>query len=429
MSGPRPAGARLKPALFALAVVACGAALAACGSSSSTSTTSTTAASSAASSAATSASSSAQAATGSPINVAIISFKIPGIDELTPITAGAEGAASVINSEGGFGGHPVHIITCNSMLAPGPATICAHSTIAQHPITMMGCELGWSVSGLPIYTAAKVPSLNCLNNPQDFASKWDFGLNNGEAGDNAGVVEYLCSLKSVHRVVTMATAAPSTTAIEDDVVTPLLKQCGISNDVIYVPPTVVDLTPDVQKALQSHPQAVLGNIQNAQVPQMFTEFEQNGIPASRITSSDVDYTAAMLKAAPQMKGGIDAAEFDPWTDTSNPSVAQYDQVMSKRGSPDYRDPSVEWGWSLMMWVYQSAKAIGFSNVSGAALQHYWSTVNGVAIPLSLTWTNPGPAAAQAVKQPSELVLQWTGTAFVPVPGGSNGWFDGLVKLQ
>jgi hypothetical protein len=185
----------------------------------------------------------------------------------------------------------------------------------------------------------------------------------------------------------------------------------------------VDITPYVQKAVGYHPQFILGNIQTAQVPQMFTLFEQNGVPAGDISASDVAYTAAILEKAPQMKGGLSVAEFNPWTMTNLPDVAAYVNAM-KSGSVDYRDPSVEWGWALAMWVYNASKAVGFDKLTGATLASYLRTAVHQPIPLSRTW-GPGPTTAPQVKQPYARMLIWNGSTFTPVSGGDQGWFTGL----
>ncbi len=429
MTGPNQSwGGRRRPraALAALAVGACAIALAACGSSSSSTTTSSAATSSAATSSAatSSAASSSGAPSGSPVKVAMITFKVPGEDQLTPMTAGADAAIKVINGEGGFGGHPVQLITCNSMLSPGPALDCAHSTVTQHPIAMIGCELAWSLGGLRVYTAANVPSLNCLNTQADFSSNWSFGMNPGASGDDAATIAYACSLPDVKTIADVTIALPAEIAVYNANVAPVAKACGKTPILTTVPTNVVDITPYVAKTMQSKPQFILSNVETAETEQLYSEFEGQGIPANRIAASDVDYTAALLKNAPAMKGGISIAEFNPWTDTSDPSIAQYVQALQSTGAT-YQDPNVEWGYSLMMWVYDSAKAAGFSNLTGTSLANYFRTANNVAIPLSRTWLNPGPSSAPAIKQPYARMLIWTGTTFTPVSGGDQGWFSGL----
>src|SRR5438067_6389381 len=65
-----------------------------------------------------------------PVRLELITFQVPGSDLLTAMKAGAVGAAKAINAKGGFGGRKVIIDTCNSMLQAGPATSCAHTTLA-----------------------------------------------------------------------------------------------------------------------------------------------------------------------------------------------------------------------------------------------------------------------------------------------------------
>ncbi len=425
MLGSRAASARFKKVMLAFGAIGSAAALAACGSSSSSTTSSASSATGTTTSgAAASTSTTTHAATGSPITVAVISFKIPGIDELTPIDAGGQAAANLINSEGGFGGHPLKLVTCNSMLAPAPATTCARNTIGLHPLAMVGCELSWSISGLPIYAAAKTPSLNCPNTTVDFHSPWSFGMNPGEAGDNAATLAYACSLPKVKTIVSMITNVPAAQEVFNQETAPIVKACGKTAYPIFVSPTVVDITPYVQKAMGYHPQFILGDIQTAQVPQMFSLFEQNGIAAGDITASDVAFTASILAKSPQMKGGISIAEFNPWTMTNLPDVAAYVKGMQGTGV-DYKDPSVEWGWALITWVYDASKAVGFSNLNGATLAAYLRTAANQPIPLSREWVNPGPTNAPQVKQPYARMLIWNGSTFTPVSGGDQGWFTGL----
>ncbi len=60
----------------------------------------------------------------------MVAFKVPGEDQLTPMTQGADLAAKMINSEGGFGGRPAKVISCNSMLQPAAAEDCVFMSVA-----------------------------------------------------------------------------------------------------------------------------------------------------------------------------------------------------------------------------------------------------------------------------------------------------------
>jgi hypothetical protein len=311
------------------------------------------------------------------------------------------------------------------MLSPAPALECAHSTVGEHPLAMIGCELAWSLGGLKVYTAADIPSVNCLNTEGDFTSSWSFGMNPGAAGDDAATIAYACTLPDVKTITDVTIALPAEIAVYNANVAPVAKACGKTSTITTVPTNVVDITPYVTKTMQTaKPQFILSNVETAETEQLYSLFEAQGIPANRIAASDVDYTAALLKSAPAMKGGISIAEFNPWTDTSDASVNAYVQALQGSGI-DYQDPNVEWGYALMMWVYDSAKAAGFSNLSGSTLANYFRTANNVPVPLSRLWLNPGPSSAQAVKQPYARMLIWDGTTFTPVSGGDQGWFTGL----
>jgi hypothetical protein len=129
-----------------------------------------------------------------------------------------------------------------------------------------------------------------------------------------------------------------------------------------------------------------------------------------------------------MKGGIALNQFEPWTDTSNPEVAAYQKAMQASGSSvNPNDPTVQWGYALASWLAKSLLKLGADNVNSVALQHFWSTANGIPIPLSRLYTNPGPASAPQMKQPYARLIQWTGSTFNPLPVGpaKDGWIRGL----
>src|SRR5438128_2517141 len=96
-----------------------------------------------------------------PTHLAFIAFALPGVDILTPMTAGAKVAQAALNAGGGFGGSKIALDFCNGQLSPAVDVACAHSTLNKHPVAMIGCESTWTSSGLPIYSAAKVPSVQC----------------------------------------------------------------------------------------------------------------------------------------------------------------------------------------------------------------------------------------------------------------------------
>src|SRR4029077_2573838 len=87
------------------------------------------------------ATSSSASGTKPPVTVAILTFDVPGSSLLPEFQTGANAAAKVINAAGGFGGRKLVFVSFNTSLSPATATVCAHQTIAKHPVASIGCEL------------------------------------------------------------------------------------------------------------------------------------------------------------------------------------------------------------------------------------------------------------------------------------------------
>jgi ABC-type branched-subunit amino acid transport system substrate-binding protein len=376
----------------------------------------------------------AQAGTGAapagdknPIHVALMTWKLPGQDLLTPMTAGANAAAKAINAQGGIGGRKIVIDPCNSALQPAQASTCAHRTLTKHPVAMVGCELTWQGTGLPLYAAAATPSIYCLNSKQEGTNPWAFGINSSLPGENGAAAQYACSLPDVKTMAVVATDQAQSRATTEQYVASWIKKCGKKLTTVYVPPSAPDVTPYVQKAMDAKPQFALISAFQALVPGAFKAFKANGLKPDHLAAADVAYTHSLIEQANgAMDGTVALMQFAPWDDTSDPDVAGYLKA-TQGSSVDPRDASVEWGYAYIMLLNQIAKQVGPENFNGEAIKQYMSTKNGVHIPMTRTLVNPGPAELPGMKQTWGRVVQWTGTKFQAVPLGPNkdGWFNGF----
>jgi ABC-type branched-subunit amino acid transport system substrate-binding protein len=400
---------------------------AACGSSSSTTsktasaTTSSAAAATTSSSTAAATTTAATAGSKSPITFSVISWKLPGSDILTAFSAGAQAAAKQINASGGFGGHPVSLNVCNSMLEQAAATACAHSTIAAHPVAMFGCDLYWFAAGLPVYSAAHIPSVNCPNAPTDFTNPYSFGVNASAIGEDRAIAKYACSQPSIKTFVTIVYDDPADHLLFGTAEQPVLKACGKTAVAVYFPETATDVATYTQKVIQAKPDFVLINASDVAVIQIYKALGQGGIPASHIATPDNNFTYQDISQAHgALTGGIAIADYAPWSDTSDLAVAAYMQAL-QGSTVDPRNATVEWGYSDLMFLYNVAKEIGFSDFNSSTLQHFLST-KSFSIPLSTgAFINPGPTGVPQAKQPYVRLTQWTGSEFKFVTGRINGY--------
>jgi branched-chain amino acid transport system substrate-binding protein len=362
-----------------------------------------------------------------PIHLALITFQVPGSDLLSFMKPGAQAAAKVINSKGGFGGRKLIIDSCNSMLQPAAATTCAHTTLKKKPVAEFGCELAWFASGLPVYAAAKVPSINCSNTPQDFTNAWNFGLNPSDIGQDGAAARWLCSQPNVKKVVVVK---PDLTSLRANVETamPLLQRCGKTIlSPVYFPLTATDVTPYVSAALSGKPDFVIFSSIGAQVVLFMKAFQQAGFPASKVTMPDTDAPFTNIQqGGSAMDGAIVLSQFHSWGDTKDPDVAAYLKAMKGSGV-DPRDGNVQWGYSDVMFVYEAAKKIGFGKFNAVTLQKYMSTQRGLHIPLSRSLFNPGPKGFPQEKQPYVQISQIKGGKVVSLPTGAkkDGWVFGF----
>jgi ABC-type branched-subunit amino acid transport system substrate-binding protein len=413
----------LAPSL-AIASVLC-LAIAGCGSSGSSTTASSSSGSGSSSSSSNSGSGSTTTAklSGSPIHIEMLSFTIPGLDFLTPDNAGAQAAAAVINSEGGFGGRKLIVDKCNTELTSAGDISCAHSTLANKPVAEIGCDPFWASAGNPIYAAEGIPSFNCADSNADYSSKWEFSADPLEMNVAA---RFVCEMPNVKSVVFAAQADP---IVEQEVppqISAIFKACNKTVSEVFWPLTAVDMAPYAQKVLAAKPGFVMLQAGGTQYLQLMKAFQTDGWPADKtsVDSGTIDYENILKPGGSAVNGAYFLSYVADWDDTSNPQVATY--LKATASLPDPKESNTEASYAEIMWIYSAAKSIGFSKFNAAALTNYMRTANGAPIPLSRAMVNPGPAGYVAIKQPDEQVLQWKGgTLSVVNPSNNGGWVSGL----
>jgi ABC-type branched-subunit amino acid transport system substrate-binding protein len=423
---------RVRHPLPWLAVLACAVGLAACGSSSHTTATTTATTPAATTGTATTPAATTGTATAvnnslPPVKLALISFNVPGSSLLPEFTVAANAAASVINGEGGFGGRRLQIITCNSMLQPAAATDCGHRTISQNPVSMLGCELTWYATGLPLYQAAGVPSINCLNGQADVTNKFSFGLQASAVGEDQALMRWLCTQSDVHTVVSLLPESPQFTTAIEPALTKTLNGCGRKSVPLYYPLTAVDVSPYVVKAIAAKPQFIFLSSIGALVDNFYKAFQQNGWPASKTAVPDTDFIPSVTDPlGSSINGAVVIGQFATANSTAtDPNISTFSSSLHGNTTYTY-DPNVAWIWAETMFVYDAAKQIGFSKFTPQSFQQWMNTYPSLPIPLSHTFTNPGPTNAPQIKQPYARIERWENGKFVPQTAGpqGDGWING-----
>jgi ABC-type branched-subunit amino acid transport system substrate-binding protein len=362
-----------------------------------------------------------------PYHIAIITFRTSFSDLLTEFQAGANAAAKALNAKGGIGGHRVIIDACNTQFTTAGSTACAHQALANHAIVSIGCDLSWGAGGIPLFEAAKVPSINCPNTSVDYNDPWSFGLNASAIGQQRAAARYVCSRPEIHKAAVVGPDISSLRTGSFRLSALLLKACGKEGVSVFYPLTAVDVTPYVNQVAQSKPDFVLFSGIGAQVVLFYRAFQANGIPPSHVSAPDTDfvYDIQLKTAGSAMEGGIALNQFKSWGLTSDPEVKAY--LAAMKGSPvDARSATCTWGYFDVMAVATAAKAIGYSKFNSVTLQKFLSTNNGTHIPLGRSLSNPGPKKFPQMKHPYIQLTQWKGGKMVVMRVGAkkDGWIYG-----
>jgi ABC-type branched-subunit amino acid transport system substrate-binding protein len=398
--------------------------LAACGSSSKTTTR---AATTPATSAPAGGTTTAAGTSGTPLIFYLVSAKIPGLDLLDPYNQGGQLAVQKINAAGGFGGHPIVLKTCNSMLQPANAITCAHDIVQDHATAMWGCEPSWSASGaLTILQKAGIPSFNCPNTVEDFHNPTAFSIFPGGTAEYSSGAKFICTLPNVKSVYWIAQANPEQEHDIPIALTKIFSGCGKTIKFEWFPFTAVDVTPYAAKVTQSKPDFIMQNVTGAAGVSLLKAYQTQGYPASQIwSSSDAADTQNFLTPAGSAANGIlMTSEMKLWTQTDDPTVAAYVAASTNIPNPKAFEPM--WGWIQMYWFDTAAQKIGFSSFNSSALIHYMSTASDVNIGGSRSLQNPGPAPAPQLKQPyAQLVRYNAGQFIVQTSGTQDGWINGF----
>src|SRR5262249_13567719 len=156
----------------------------------------------------------------------------------------------------------------------------------------------------------------------------------------------------------------------------IIKACGKTFSPVFYGLTP-DVTPFVNQVMQSKPDLVLMDSISAQVVQFAKAFQQNGLPASKLLSPDTDfaYSTILKTAGSSMDGAYSLGSFKGWGLTNDPEVAAYLKAMKASSSVDPRSGTVEWGYSMVMFLAAAAKQIGYSKFNSASLAKFMNTAN------------------------------------------------------
>ncbi|AZG48243.1 ABC transporter substrate-binding protein [Gordonia insulae] len=196
------------------------------------------------------------AATGDPIKVGFITPE-GGPITVPMVREGGEAATEYLNNNGGgIGGHKIDLVVCKEQEDPASATSCANQMVEQKVSVVVAPFGSQGAVMLPIVAGAGIPYVaQAPVSMVEMMTPGAFMLSGGILAVFAGQAATAAKegVKKVAVVISDAgDAASSVKAIGE----PTFKAAGVEMDVITIPASAADPTPQITAGLADNPGAV-----------------------------------------------------------------------------------------------------------------------------------------------------------------------------
>ncbi len=320
----------------------------------------------------------ANAASGAPIKVGYITpeggpISIPAVRE------GGEAAVQYLNNNaGGIAGHKIDLVVCKEHEEPASATKCANEMVEQKVDVVVSPFGSQGAVMVPIIAKAGLPYVAQAPVSQaEMATPGVFMLTGGVVAVLAG--QATTAAKAGAKKVTLligdtGDAASSVKALGD----PIFKRAGVELNVVTIPTSVADPTPQITAALADKPDAVSILGESGQCT--------SALKAMKTVAPDVN---KYLISSCIDKSVLDAIGKDSLTgakafttvnvDADDPSVELYRTVMAKYAPK--ADPAglAYLGYQVVMSVAAAGKTLT-GEVNAAAVKNAMAATKQVPLP-------------------------------------------------
>jgi branched-chain amino acid transport system substrate-binding protein len=355
---------------------------------------------------------------GKPIVIADISdlTGIPSFDP-SPLVNGAKAAIEYINSQGGIGGRPLQLTSCDTKFDPGASVACAQAAVKDAPLVVTGIDNNAGSGGAAVIRKAGLASLRVPTQTEDLTDASIFAVGAGGPAEYFGAGDHIGRAVKAKKIAQLQTdnAYGHTFAGQLDTAA---KAAGVTEDnMVYFSPTTTDFSAAAAQAASGSPDAVFTTINGSQIPLVYRLLQQQGVRADQIFNQGGAFNADVFaKAGDAVVGSYINNEFANPDDLSNPEVKLYRDVMTQYGyGDDARTMFGMWGFANAMFIAEVAKKIGPDKLDAAAFKSYLETTlvpGGSTIPVFLgTPMGPAPAQYPGIHRASIQVLQWDGQQF------------------
>src|SRR4051794_24432320 len=191
----------------------------------------------------------------------------------------AQVAADVINKQGGLGGRPIQILSCNDNADATGTAACGRQAVDEKVDNILQYD-GFTVNSLPITNAAGIPHIASFPfNPNDYFDKLTFPVTAGVTAEYLAATAVLLGDKANKRFAGLGTqgslASNQTLAVPQT----LVRQKGRSwTGTTLVPRGLTDFGPVIQKLRGQNPDVIVSSMVPVSVFALISQIAQFGLP-------------------------------------------------------------------------------------------------------------------------------------------------------
>ena len=251
-----------------------------------------------------------------------------------------------VNANGGIGGRPLEVITCDDRGDPNQVQVCAREAVSKKVVAVVGSFTTNGQAIVPLLERSKIPWFGgcCPTVEAEFTSKYSYPLGSG-IGVIVGQAALAAKLPSCTEVGLVVLDIPSKPFIEK-LVKNALKSSGKKLSKTVTLPVAVggDLSPQVAE-LTSGPNCVVSGLATANWEALVPALKQSG------TADDVVFMAAsgnltteLVEQLDSFSGGVYVSGIYP--DQSLPAWSKYQAaVKDAKSELDYSTLYAQGAWA------------------------------------------------------------------------------------
>lgn len=319
-------------------------------------------------------------ATGTPVTVGLINPE--GGAEVSEPTS-REAAQAVVQyanvNLGGLGGHPIKLLVCKEQEDPASAASCANEMVQDKVAAVVVTETAEGDVMAPIIQKASIPYVSYLGassaelTAKDYSYAWTSGF--------AGLLQGMAKYAALNKVKSFTLYVQDIAAVvigAKSLGNPAFKAAGVGLDVVSVPVSTPDATPQVAAGLKSHPKAV-GIVGNATVCiSVLKALATLGNTARRMVNQSCTDPSVFQATGSALNGAkvvtsADSIGNDPDADTYRAIMARYAPGVPLTG------PTLAGYQSMFGFIRAAAKVT--SPVTATSLNQAIRSAKNVPVPL------------------------------------------------